>query len=97
MQLPDSTAVRQRAVGDEDLLPEDFARGLARGGLADIIGDESDVPSLESLETEGPRKPRYSSSAVEQALKAAHEVHLQMLEATRIDPRLRGPFQEARL
>lgn len=49
MQLPDSTAVRQRAVGDEDLVPEDFARGLVKGGLADIIGDESNVPSCREV------------------------------------------------
>lgn len=49
IQLPDSSAIRKRAVGDEDLLPEDFARGLVKAGLADVIGDESDVPSCREV------------------------------------------------
>ena len=49
VQLPGSTAIRQRAIGDEDLLPDDFAQGLVKGGLADIIGDESNVPSCREV------------------------------------------------
>lgn len=49
MQLPDSDAIRQRNVGDQDLLPEEFARKLEGAGFVEIIGDATNVPVIQEV------------------------------------------------